>query len=120
MSSIFKIIGSYKRKLCFMLLRFFKNVNRGVSKSSKAVYFLRIRHGCGIIFGKSKEYKSCSYGDDDDDDDKYDYALATYLEIGIGDYDGHYDYAPTTSLEGDDNDVGRDYDYAPAAGDVII
>ncbi|KAG5569774.1 hypothetical protein H5410_059540 [Solanum commersonii] len=91
MSSIFKIIGSYKRKSCFMLPRFFK-----------------------MLIG------SCSYGDDDDDDYKYDYAPATYLEIGVGDYDGHYNYTPTTSLEGDNNDVDRDYDYAPAAGDVIV
>lgn len=79
-----------------MLFRFFRNVIRNVSKSSKAVYFWRIRHGCGIIFGKSsKKHKSCSYGDDDENnDDGHDYAPTTYLERGGDDDDGDYDYAP--------------------------
>uniref|UniRef100_M0ZKJ9 Uncharacterized protein n=1 Tax=Solanum tuberosum TaxID=4113 RepID=M0ZKJ9_SOLTU len=71
-----------------------RKVVRGVSKSSKAVYFWKIRHGCGIIFGKSKKYKSCSYGSEDDDDDEHDYAPATYLERDDDDDDGNYDYAP--------------------------
>lgn len=40
-----------------MLLRLFKNVDGCVSDPPKIVYFWRIWHGCGNIFGESKQLR---------------------------------------------------------------
>lgn len=96
MFSISKIIESQMRKSCFMLFKFFRNVIGCVTIPLKVACFWRIRRGCCIILGKSKEHRSYSYGDDDD---RYDYAPATCLEKDDvdDDDDGDYDYAPTAS-----------------------